>query len=444
MEQRPTKTAPENMQVWPYQPDTYTTRYTIAKYWDQHQQADQQIGKFLQQLEADGLMENTIIFYYGDHGGVLPRSKGYIYETGLHVPLVVYIPAKWQHLAPSPAGSRLDGFVSFIDFGPTVLHLAGIDVPAGMDGKPFLGKGIDKAILDQRNSIFSYADRFDEKYDLVRGLRKDNFKYIRNYQPFNVDALQNNYRYRMLMFAEWRALYLAGKLNEAQRQFFEARPAEALYDLSKDPFEVRNLAGDPAYQSILKELRSDLQQQVKAMPDLSFLPEPYFLDHAIKNPVAYGQQAKQAISRLVDIADLSLQSFTAVRKALKKALKSSDSHERYWAWIACSTFGEEALSLGKLARKKGLKDPDNLVRVRAAEYLALTTGADMRAHLVASLQQSKSLEEANLVLNTITLLHDYTDLKFELDENLVKPEWVKESRSNVARRMAYLTGKGNL
>ena len=125
MKERKTSKDPNSITPFPYHPNTPLFRYTYAWYDELHQKVDRQIGEFLAQLEADGVMDNTIVFYYGDHGGVLPRSKGYIYESGLHVPLVVYIPPKWQHLAPASPGSRIDGFTRFIDLAPTVLHLAG-------------------------------------------------------------------------------------------------------------------------------------------------------------------------------------------------------------------------------------------------------------------------------------------------------------------------------
>ena len=141
MEQK-TTTDPASVDVFPVHPDTDLFRYTNAKYRDQHIKVDKELESFIQQLEADGLMEDTIIFYYGDHGGVLPGSKGYIYERGLHVPMVVSIPEKWQHLAPTKPGTRVDGFVQFTDLSATVLNLAGVDLPEGTDGRPFLGKGV--------------------------------------------------------------------------------------------------------------------------------------------------------------------------------------------------------------------------------------------------------------------------------------------------------------
>ncbi|MBI2479539.1 MAG: sulfatase-like hydrolase/transferase, partial [Planctomycetia bacterium] len=180
--------------------------YTYARYHDRIQAVDQEIGEVVDQLAADGLLEDTFVFYFGDHGGVLPRGKGYAYESGLHVPLVVRVPANWKHLVDAEAGTSVSGFVSFIDFGPTLLNLAGIDVPVAVDGRPFLGKGVSLDEVNRRDEAFGYADRFDEKYDLVRTLRKGKYEYVRSYQPFNFDGLQNNYRYKMLAYAEWREL----------------------------------------------------------------------------------------------------------------------------------------------------------------------------------------------------------------------------------------------
>jgi arylsulfatase A-like enzyme len=172
MAQQPTVTDPDSVAVFPLHPDTPIFRYTNARYHDLHIQADDQIGTFIGQLEADGLMEETIIFYYGDHGGVLPGSKGYLYERGLHVPMVVYVPEKWRHLFPAGPGSRMDGFIQFVDLAPTVLNLAGIPVPDEMDGRPFMGEGVTREGLEQRDVAFSHADRFDEKIDFVRAIRK--------------------------------------------------------------------------------------------------------------------------------------------------------------------------------------------------------------------------------------------------------------------------------
>ena len=439
MQSTPTAISPDAMTPFPYHPNTPLFRYTNARYRDLHAKADEAIGNFISQLEEDGLMENTIIFYYGDHGGVLPGSKGYIYERGVHVPMVVYIPEKWKHLFPLERGSRTDAFVQFMDLAPTVLNLAGIQVPEQMDGLPFLGRGITREDLEGRKTTFSYADRFDEKYDLVRAVREGKYKYMRSYQPFNIDGLYNFYRYKMLAYQEWRQLFIDNKLNDAQKQFFMPRAPEALYDLEKDPYELNNLAGDPAYQTILVELRQKLQQQLKSMHDLSFFPEPYFLEQGIGNPVKFGADRAKEIAELMDVADLALLPFGEARKGIEEALVSENPWKRYWGFIACTIFGEQAAPFYKTAVKAAKNDNENLVRVRAAEFLALTKKTDSKPVLLEALKRAKSEAEANLILNTVALLK-MTDpgFKMEVPEEIFRKEWLKSKDGLVVRRLEYI------
>ena len=436
---RPTVTDPESITPFPYHPNTPTSRYTYARLLDRHLKLDSLLSNFIDQLEADGLMDNTFIFYYGDHGGVLPRSKGYVYESGLHVPLIVYVPPSFRHLVPNKLGSRMDGFVSFIDLGPTVLNLAGIQVPDEMDGSPFLGGNVSIEQLEERDTAFGYADRFDEKYDLVRTIRIGNFKYMRSYQPFNVDALHNFYRYRMLMFEEWRNLWRSNQLNEVQQLFFQPRLAEALYDLSDDPHEINNLAADPALESQLLQLRGALQAKVKDMPDLSFYPEPYFLDHGIHDPVLFGQERKSEIGKLVDIADLALSPYNQVRGEIEDHLKSDNPWIRYWALITCSVFGEDAREFGEEIGEIAANDNENLVRIRALEFLTLH-GMTVPAKLFRDvLGAASSMAEANMILNTLALLKEVVpDFKVPELASVVPKEWTPKEKSLVAHRLEYL------
>ncbi|MBC8352610.1 MAG: sulfatase [Planctomycetes bacterium] len=438
MRNEATKTDPDSVFVAPYHPDTPTFRYTYARYHDRIQSVDQQIGQVVDRLDTDGLLEDTFIFYFGDHGGVLPRGKGYAYESGLHVPLVVRVPENWKHLVDAEVDTRVPGFVSFIDFGPTVLHLAGIDVPDAVDGRPFLGKGVKFAEVNQRDEAFGYADRFDEKYDLVRTLRKGKYEYVRSYQPFNFDGLQNNYRYRMLAYVEWRALYNAGKLNDVQRQFFETRPAEALYDIDTDPYETNNLATDPAFAEVTRDMRNRLSQLVKGLPDLSMYPESYLVDHAFGNPVSFGQAHKTDIAKLVDVADLSLLSFEDASRPIEQMLASDDPWQRYWALIACSSHGDAARPLVGMAKDLAANDTKLLVRVRAAEFLGLVGAARPQSTIMSCLEQTISPVEANLILNTLVLLRDGTP-GYDFDVNLDQLKSLKEKKADgVQRRMEYL------
>ena len=429
---------PAKVKLAPYFPDTPTFRYTHARYLDRIQTIDQQIGAVVKNLEEDGLLEDTFVFYFGDHGGVLPRGKGYAYESGLHVPLVVRIPENFKHLTDHKRGTRTDGFVSFIDFGPTVLNLAGIKANPLCDGKAFLGKGTSIEELATRNETFGYADRFDEKYDLVRFLRKGKYTYVRNLQGFYPDALQNNYRYRMLAFTEWRQLFKEGKLNEIQSQFHQPRPPEQLFDIETDPHEVNNLANDPRHAGALKELRARMQKRLREINDLSFYPESHMVKEALGNGVEYGKKHHAEIERLAAISDLALLAFEDARKPLARAMGSDKQWDRYWACITASVFGKSAKPLVQDA-KKLLSDENLMVRARAAEFLGSIKALDPMPTLIGVLNESKSTQEILLTFNTVVYLRDYKGYAFDLSQVKLKTKGGESSR-----RTDYLSGKGKL
>jgi len=434
------RTDPTSVELFPYHPDTPLFRNKYAHYLDLQTEIDAQIGAFVAQLEADGVLDDTFIFHYGDHGGVLPGSKGYAHEDGLHVAMVVYVPKNWRHWAPAEPGSRIDGFVEFVDLAATVLHLGLAEVPKGIDGRPFLGEGVTLEELERRDTAFGYADRFDEKYDMVRFLRKGKYTYWRSYQPFNFDGLHNEYRYKQPAYVEWRELYKAGKLNAAQSAFFEPRPPEYLFDIEADPHEVHNLADDPAYADVLAEMRTLLRERIKAMPDLSFVPEPVFIAQSCGDGYTFGQKNKRLISRLIDIADLQLLPFAAARPQIDRALGSPEPLERYWALITCSAFGREAGIFVDKAKELAASDESLLVRTRAAEFLGLTGAADPAPLLVEVLNQCTDPGEANLILNTVVLLRDgKPQMKFDFSAVQDAP-WIKAG-GEVQRRVRYLTAR---
>lgn len=430
-------TNPDSVFVAPVHPDTELFRFTNAYYRDRILTADAEVAEVVKQLEEDGLLENTFIFYFGDHGGVLPGSKGYLYETGLHVPLVVRVPENFRHLTNYELGSKINNFISFVDFGPTVLNLSHLEVPPGMDGKPFLGEGISNATMNTSNQTYGYADRFDEKYDLVRSLRRGKYKYIRNYQPFNPDGLYNDYRYKMLAYQEWKDLYQEGKLNEVQSRFFEPRQPEQLFDVEKDPYETQDLANDPEYSRKLQEMRRLLTQKVKETNDLSFYPESELRKKAFDNPVAFGKANHQEISELVDIADLNLRKFEDAKKEIESALNSPNPWKRYWGLIVCGSFGKEALEFANKAKKLSMKDQNLLVRTRAAEFLYLNGQKQPDEALEDVLTRTNDAIEATLILNTVVLLMDNQyDYNLDLTPKILKPQVLEGEY--VKRRLNYI------
>jgi arylsulfatase A-like enzyme len=433
MEDEKPRTPVGEVDLHPYHPDTRTFRYTHARYYDRIEMIDELIGGVLKKLDYDGLLEDTFVFYFGDHGGVLPRGKGYAYESGLHVPLVVRIPQNFKNLVDFQRGTRMDGFVSFIDFGPTILNLAGIKVDKRLDGKVFMGRGISAEEVESRDETFGYADRFDEKYDFVRTYRKGKWKYIRNYQGFYPDGLQNNYRYRMLAFQEWRELFKKGKLTDEQSQFFKARSAEQLFDLSQDPHEVNDLSGHSDKQDILLELRGKLHRKVKSINDLSFYPESHMVDHALQNPLAFGQDHSEEITKLVDVADLALLSFQKAKPKLVKVFQNGTDWEKYWACLVCSQFEQDAKSLSSHL-KKMLSSKNLMLRMRAIEALALTEKIDPIPSLIDVANVSESSVEVLLILNTVTFFRDHHG--FELNPKLLK---IIAPKAEYYRRIEYFS-----
>lgn len=434
MESETTATDPAGVFLPPYHPDTPTFRYTYARYHDRIQVIDRKVGNLVKQLEDDGLLEETFVFYFGDHGGVLPRGKGYLYETGLHVPLVVRVPEKFRDLVAFPDGTRAGGFVNFVDFGPTLLHLAGIEVPAHMDGTPFLGPGVTLDALNARDETFGYADRFDEKSDMVRTLRRGKWKYHRNFQSYLPDALHNNYRYNMLAYREWRELFRAGGLNEVQRAFFEPKAPEALYDLENDPYETVNLANDPAHRETLLSIRARLQTWMSELPDLSLFPENILVEQVLARPEAIPipDQIRRNMAEQYEWQNVALLPFEEARPKLLARLGEGDEGKVYWALIACCQFGKEAESLTDAVRRQ-LGSDEPLLRLQAAVFLAIVDAEPPQPVLKEVLRDSQDPIFNTLVLNQIVYLRDTLGYEFDL-----KPEDVPAKNDGVTRRLEYL------
>src|SRR5690606_9080679 len=173
---------PKQVPIPAYHPRTPEMKHDWAQYYDRITQMDTWVGGILDELEREGLAENTIVFYYSDHGGVLGRSKRFLFESGLRVPLIVRFPEKYAHLAPGGPGTWQDRLVSFVDMAPTLLNLAGAPVPAYMQGRPFLGRQSD----EQSDYAFSFRGRMDERIDLSRSVRDKQYRYTRNFMPHKI------------------------------------------------------------------------------------------------------------------------------------------------------------------------------------------------------------------------------------------------------------------
>ncbi len=249
----------------PYYPDTPVVRRDWANYYDLVTAMDYWIGDWLEQLEREGLAENTVVFFWGDHGRGLPRAKRWPYDSGTRVPLIIRWPGR---IKPGTVSEQL---VSLMDLGPTVLSIAGVEIPSWMQGRAFLGPQAGPP----REYVFMARDRMDEAYDMMRAVRDRRYRYIRNYQACKPYAQYIDYMEQMPTMREMRRLNKEGKLVGPQRNFFAPeKPPEELYDTFEDPHEVRNLAGSPAHREILERMRRVHEQFMKETGDLGLIPEP--------------------------------------------------------------------------------------------------------------------------------------------------------------------------
>lgn len=253
----------------PYLPETPAVINDVRRMYSNVVEMDSYVGVVLNQLEEDGLFDETIIVWYTDHGGPLPRQKRLLYDSGLHVPMIVRYPGGER------AGEVDDQLVSFVDFAPTLLSQAGIQAPDYMQGRAFDGEFEE----DERRYIFAAADRFDGHYDTIRAVRDKRYKYLRNFQPERGYYLPLDYREQMATMQELLRLRDAGELNEIQSQWFRpSKPEEELFDTWNDPHELNNLADDPAHAERLAEFRQALQEWMDDAGDMGFIPETELID----------------------------------------------------------------------------------------------------------------------------------------------------------------------
>ena len=279
----------------PYLPDTKVVRRDMWKMYNNLAETDRQIGAVLQQLKDDGLYNDTIIFFYSDHGGPLPRQKRLIYDSGLKVPLIIRFPDA------EGAGTVDDQLVSFVDFAPTTLKLAGMSVPEHMHGQDFVQNGDQ-----QRDYVHAAADRFDGFTDTIRAVRDKRFKYIRNYRPGQGYYLPVAYREKIPTMLELLRLKEAGGLNEIQMQWFRAtKSREELFDTSSDPHELNDLAADPEYADTLDRLSAEMDSWLTGIDDAPITPERELIDKLWQGRASQPQTSAPKVSSAGELVTIS-------------------------------------------------------------------------------------------------------------------------------------------
>ncbi len=268
----PKNADPAKVELPPYYPDHPVAREDYAAYLDAATELDRKIGLILALLEKDGLADNTIVLFFGDHGEAMVRGKQFCYEEGLHIPLLIRWPKGFPAPAHFKAGTVDTRLIEAIDFAPTMLALAGAPVPPKMQGHVFLGG----QTAPPREYAFGARDRCDETVFRLRTVRDDRYRYIRNFTPDRPFLQKNDYKEKQ--YPVWTLLpklHAEGKLTPAQAALCApTMPPEELYDLSTDPHEIHNLATAPEHAATLHRLRTVLEKWIADTDDQGRTPEP--------------------------------------------------------------------------------------------------------------------------------------------------------------------------
>ncbi len=363
---------PANAPLPPYYPDTPVIRKTVARFYDCVTVMDTNVGRILQQLEEDGLAEDTIVFFYSDHGSGMPRHKRLLYDSGMRVALIIRFPEKYRHLAPGKPGTRTDQLVSFVDFPATVLRLAGLEPPDSMQGKAFLGPEAE----EPRQYVYGSRDRVDEVHEMARSLRDKDYLYIRNYMPF----LSHNQPSAFPDLGEIREEFyrlahpeILHELTEPQLEYAgPTKPMEAFYDVVHDPHQVQNLLeGEMTseQEKALERFRAEFVRYRSKIKDLGALPEDEMWswiereEKPLRDIVTRQTGDRPDLAGLWSAADLVGSEDTA---RLEQLLEKEDPGNRFWGVLAL----RQADYAHRHRLAPLLNDPAPSVRIETAHFLA--------------------------------------------------------------------------
>lgn len=398
----PKRLKPEEIDLPPYLPDLPEIRKDYARYHDRITDMDAQVGQLIDQLEKEGLSEDTIVIYSSDHGGILPRGKRYLEETGVKVPMIIRIPKKFQHLSPFKPGDRVTEPVSFVDFSPTLLSLAGTEIPNQMQGRAFLGNSRVEPASDEME--FLYADRFDEIYGMRRGLSDGTWKYTRNFNPHLPLAPYSSYQFGQPGWVAYKKAFEEGILNPEHAALWKApEVSEQLFDLSADPWEINNLATDPAHSEKLVAMRKRLKDTMRQASDTGLVPEPLFEDLADGTTIAdYVQSEKFDLDAVLDLAFAASSLDPANIPRFTKSLSSPDPVQRYWATLGLLVLDEESAAATDAVMPL-LEDDSAVVRTTAAEALIIWGNKDVA--------EKALLADVVTKMNTHSLLYLFNTLR---------------------------------
>ncbi|WP_146530429.1 sulfatase-like hydrolase/transferase [Novipirellula artificiosorum] len=406
---------PAKMKLFSYHPDLPVIRKNYAKYAAAVENMDRKVKETLDALKQDGLYDDTIIIYNSDHGGVMARSKRFLYSSGIHCPLVVRIPEKLKHLYPADApGTTVDRIVSFVDMPKTWLSLAGAEIPATFQGTIFLGDNQEAA----PQYHLGFRERADERLDHVRLIRDERFAYHKNYMPYAPAGQHLAYIWKAPLTPAWEQHHREGKTNEITGRFFRPRVSEEFYDNATDFDNVHNLIDDPEQQDKIAELKAELRRRQLELFDSGLLPEKMRERRAAANGLTIYEMVRNQelypLETYLDAADLALARDNGNLETFANRMSDEDEGMRWWAVVGLHLLGDDA-ARASATLEQALEDESHEVRMMAAWTLVkLGETDDALACLDKLLFQDESKRS-----NT-TMLHNVLDWMGEPALPLVK------------------------
>ena len=399
-----TRHSPGDVTLRKFHPDEMGIRMNYAKYYDAVENMDTEVGKQLDALEKAGLADDTIVIFNSDHGGVMPGSKRFLFDVGVHAPLIIRIPEKFKHLWPAAKpGSAVDRLVSFIDMPKTWLSLAGAEIPSVMQGRVFLGPKAEP----EPQYVFSFRERMDERVDSECAVRDKHYAYIRNYMPYVIWGQHLDYLWKMVAMQTWEDAYKNHRTDDVTGRFFTQKPVEELYDMYADPDNVVNLAGKPEHQQTLERMRATLREWQLHVHDSGLLPEAERVRRATDNSVTVYEMVHDPklydLPAYLDAADLALAKNPANQPRLIEFLRSNDSGIRYWG--ACGLFMlGKADAKAQTALEPLLDDPSGEVAAMSA-WVLIQSGNAAKAQKALVERLQKHSPASLMILNVLDWSH---------------------------------------
>ncbi|MFW6309504.1 MAG: sulfatase [Prolixibacteraceae bacterium] len=428
----------DEFEMPPFYRDSPEMRKQFARVYNSIALMDKRVGNLIRRLEEDNLKENTIIFFYADHGEGMPRGKTNGINYGYRVPFIIWFPEKYKHLSPWGTGGVVtDELIDFTDLAPTLISLAGGEIPEHQLGRPFLGE----KRANPAEHLFLSSDRSDNGIDMVRTVTDGRYVYSRNYLPFMPEARYIRYMEIGAIKQQMREDLAGGKLNDLQESLFENRPAEFLFDIESDLWETQNLANDPNYRKVLKKMRHLLKEEVLRSRDVMFLPE-YEIARLSQSTTAYEFREKEQLFPLEEIYDAaSLSGFRGEEETAKQVewLEHPNKTVRYWAILGLRSQSKKHLKPYSTVVKKMMDDNYPPVAVTASAISWELSGSKKAEENLKQFCADKNLHISLMAINYLL----YSENKAPFAETIREVHKMEDRDYNVqAACMDFLGSMG--